>query len=131
MYLRMIPAPITAREQMFDDLRVENWPALDFFPHIASAVRASSSIARVMIVSLKPGGHIGLHRDEGSYADATKRRHVVLQTNPGCRFLVGGEEYHMAAGEFWAFDKSLEHEFFNDGGCERVHLIYDLWKEPA
>ena len=32
----------------------------------------------------------------------------------------------MAEGELWWFDNDQMHEAFNDGGEDRIHIIFDL-----
>ncbi len=84
-----------------------------------------AELGRVMLVSLKPGGHITRHADEGAYAERFSRFHVALQSDDGNAFVSGGKAAHMRPGQCWWFDHQLPHEVFNNSARERIHLIFD------
>ena len=83
-------------------------------------------LGRVMIVKLFTHGRVTPHRDEGPYADATERFHVVIESNESCVMHCGGQLLKMPVGSVWWFDKHREHFFVNDGTTDRLHLIIDL-----
>lgn len=85
-------------------------------------------IGRILLVSLKPGGHVTEHVDEGAYADAFSRYHVVLSTNDACWYRCGDVVASYPAGTAFWFDHHLPHEAHNGGETERVHLIVDVMK---
>ena len=89
-------------------------------------------IGRVMIVSLKTGGVITKHIDEGDYADHHKRYHLVLQSDPLNIFYSETEdkieEVHMTPGELWWFDHKAPHWVENMSDRERIHIIFDIKK---
>lgn len=126
----IIKAPTTA-EGLFDNLDSVAWNAADilspaFLDTIDPITRMIGirELGRVMIVSLKAGGQITPHVDEGRYARYFARFHTVLQSSAECLFTCGGETVHMAPGETWWFNHQLEHSVVNDGP-ERLHLIID------
>lgn len=82
-------------------------------------------LGRVMLVELKPGGHIDRHFDDGAYADHYDRFHLVLQSDEGNTFTCGDETIHMKPGELWKFDHRSEHEVHNGSDRPRIHLIID------
>lgn len=88
-----------------------------------------AELGRVMLVSLKPGGQIDRHADEGAYADHFSRFHVPLLAAPGNAFTVHtayqAETVQMRSGECWWFDHRREHEVRNDSPQPRIHLIFD------
>lgn len=109
------------------------FPALAALQHEASALIepllgqiGAQTLGRVMIVKLKPGGHITPHIDEGAYAERFSRFHIVLQADEGNTFRCGGESLRMGAGEAWYFDHRLEHEVHNDSATDRIHVIVDV-----
>lgn len=85
----------------------------------------TSEIGRVMLVSLKPGGVIAEHCDEGAYAERFSRFHVALQSKPGNVFTCGLEAAHMQPGECWWFDHRASHKVRNYSSQPRIHLIFD------
>jgi hypothetical protein len=115
-----------------------NYQALDRLPqaraHIAGLMARlqGERLGRVMITRVPPGHRIAPHADIGSHPmhyDTIRyydRFHVVLQAPDASVFRCADEAVHMAAGECWWFDNSLEHEVWNDGDTDRLHLIIDL-----
>lgn len=107
-------------------------PCFDELPAVRELVfqimtRVSAErLGRVMINRLPPGKHIPAHSDivrELKYYD---RLHVVLQTNGAVDFRAGEETVQMQAGELWWFDNAAEHEVWNRGAGDRLHLIVDV-----
>ena len=54
--------------------------------------------------------------------------HLPLIVPPGCRFRVGDETREWQVGRMMAFDDTVEHEAWNDGGHDRLVLIFDVWR---
>lgn len=130
IYLRM-PSEITI-ETVFHSLEVADLPAMEV-PAFAEAVRrveamTGESVARCMIVKLKPGGIITPHIDQGAYAEATHRYHLAVETNPGAWLQIDAEKLSMAPGQVWFFDKHALHMGANDGDSDRIHLIVDTFR---
>lgn len=116
---------------IFESLSSEWCDASAIFTQTTSMVRSvldyvgATELGRVMLVSLKAGGHITPHWDAGLYADHFDRFHVALQSDEGNAFTVDGATVHMAEGEAWWFNHQLEHTVRNDSQRERIHLIID------
>lgn len=85
----------------------------------------ATKLGRVMLASLRPGGVITPHCDEGAYARHFTRYHVPLASDPGNAFRVGEDLVAMQVGELWTFRHDLEHSVQNGSQRERVHLIVD------
>ncbi len=85
------------------------------------------TLARAMIVSLKPGGKIIAHTDCGEFADSTERFHAVIATNPWAWLRSGDDTAHLRAGHFYWFNKHVPHDGANDGQTPRIHLIADYY----
>lgn len=123
-------------ESVFTDLVAIDCPALDVLSdarkligEIATSVGALK-VGRVILTSLKPGGFITPHSDEGAYADHYERFHLTLASDPGNHFVVehGPDHYesaHMKQGELWCFNHKKVHHVFNGSRKDRVHLIVD------
>lgn len=130
VYLKM-PNEITERS-VFNDLN-SDWLDAAFsgvvrrmLPEIMKKVTCSNfKIGRVMLVKLKPGGHIEAHRDEGAYARAYDRLHLAVQSEDGNIFRCEDEYVWMHPGSLWAFSHKEEHEVWNNSKSDRVHLIID------
>lgn len=82
-------------------------------------------MGRVLIVNLKPSGHITKHIDQGSYADRYQRFHLVLRSNPYCFQTSGDELQRFNVGEAWYMNNKVLHEAHNVGDTERIHIIFD------
>ena len=54
--------------------------------------------------------------------------HLPLIVPPGCGFRVGNETRAWDWGKLLIFDDSIEHEAWNEGGEDRVVLIFDVWR---
>lgn len=125
------PRAFTFAEYM-DNTDAFNYPALDLLasglePLLAPLLTdiGATQLGYVLIVRLKPGGHIEEHIDEGVYADHYSRFHVALETAPGATLTVGGEVQHMARGEAWWFNHKRPHAGDNLDSTWRTHLIFD------
>lgn len=86
-----------------------------------------AEIGRVMIVKLKPGGHILPHADGGTYAAKRNRYHVPLTTNPSTKFCVGEEaqEFHLEVGYIYQLANKEIHSVWNEGTTDRIHIVFD------
>lgn len=82
-------------------------------------------MGRLLIVNLKPSGHITKHSDQGTYADHYQRFHLVLKTNQWCSQTCGDEEQKFEEGEVWWFNHKKLHTAHNVGMTDRVHIIFD------
>ena len=123
---------------VLDDVSVTAYPdgielaaiVLPVFKCFCTCVRFTS-FGRVMIVRLKPNGHITAHVDEGKYADMFDRFHIVLQGS--CLFRVNGHAFRPQEREMFWFNHKLEHEVWNDEDRPRIHMIVDavapMWRE--
>jgi len=125
------PLKFTAKDY-FDDCSAAPYPAASVFqeafrPLMEPLTEAIglTQLGRVLIVKLKPGGHVKAHVDEGKYADMYSRFHIVLATNDKCTNTTGGEVSHWPVGTAWWFDHKQEHTADNGGQTNRIHIIVD------
>ena len=82
-------------------------------------------MGRVLIVNLKPSGHVTKHNDQGTYADHYSRFHIVLKSNKWCSQTCGDQEQKFEVGEVWWFNHKELHTAHNVGMTDRVHIIFD------
>ena len=82
-------------------------------------------MGRVLIVNLKPSGHVTKHNDQGTYADHYSRFHLVLKTNQWCSQTCGDQKQKFEVGEVWWFNHKKVHTADNVGTTDRVHIIFD------
>ena len=88
-------------------------------------------MGRLLIVNLKPSGHVTKHNDQGTYADHYQRFHLVLRSNRWCRQTCGDQEQKFEEGEVWWFNHKKLHTADNVGMTDRVHIIFDcVTKNP-
>ncbi|MEO3427280.1 aspartyl/asparaginyl beta-hydroxylase domain-containing protein [Pelagibius sp. CAU 1746] len=83
-------------------------------------------LSRAKIVCLRAGRRVYPHVDRGEYYAVRDRYHMVLRSAQGSWLKSGDEEVRMREGELWWFDNKQMHEAFNDGGQDRIHMIFDL-----
>ena len=81
---------------------------------------------RAKIVNLPPGKRVYPHVDRGEYYRVHARFHLVLHSPEGSAMRAGDEVCRLRPGELWWFDNKAEHEAWNDGDDNRVHLIFDV-----
>lgn len=109
-----------------EEVVAEIAPAMELFHEIVKPI----SIGRMIIVSLKAGGRITRHFDDGEYADHYQRFHLSLRSEEGNLFYCEhnenyGEYVHMRAGELWWFNHKKYHTVYNTSNRDRIHLIID------
>jgi hypothetical protein len=100
-------------------------PATDFAISCTRALLPIREVGRIFVVSLRAGGHIMAHADEGAYARHYSRMHLCLQSDNGNEFRCGSERIHMLPGTVWTFNHHVEHEVWNRSDRERIHIIID------
>ena len=126
-------------EAAFNDLDAVDYPALMDLPEarplLGESVEAARAhtLGRAIIVSLKPGGRITPHADEGAYADHYERFHLCLQSDHGNLFHVADPANphiyttaEMKPGQLWWFNHKRTHWVENHSNRERIHLIMDM-----
>ncbi len=91
-----------------------------------AALAQASLLGRAKIVCLPAGQRVYPHIDRGDYYRVRDRYHLVLRSAAGSWLKSGGEEVRMREGELWWFDNNVLHEAHNDGGEDRIHVIFDL-----
>ena len=103
----------------------KNFPlACDFLKNFAE--EQDALLSRAKIVLLPPGHRVYPHVDRGEYYRVRNRYHLVLQSAIGSMLRAGDETVRMGEGELWWFDNDQEHDAFNDGDLDRIHMIFDL-----
>lgn len=112
---------------------VENYPRLyDFAEPAMEAMRMilglglGKQMGMIMLTKLPSMKFIGLHKDEGKYAEYFDRYHLVIQDGGDDEFMCGEETVIMHTGEFWKFNHQEIHQCSNYGDADRIHLIIDM-----
>jgi hypothetical protein len=108
------PSPVSARLPF----------ASNFVDQLAKGM--NGTLGRAVLANIRPHGTVYRHTDDGLYWLLRDRYHLVLKSVAGSRFIAGGEECHMHAGELWWFDPTVPHEAFNDSDDDRIHIIADV-----
>jgi hypothetical protein len=115
----------------FNELNCVDYFSQGFLKETMKLVAATfdnARLGRVIVAKLHSGAVIKPHIDEGEYAKAHDRFHLVITTNSGVKFKCETEEVHMSAGEIWWFDNKKEHSVVNNGNTERIHVVIDMRK---
>jgi len=94
----------------------------------------------VTMHKLKAGAKIPDHNDldgyilgnryqEYLYFKLIHKIHVVISTNDQVFFRIEDDIKNLKVGECWEINDQLDHEVWNDGNTERIHLIVNLVNE--
>lgn len=83
-------------------------------------------VGNVLLASLRAGGSIDPHVDEGPYADYFQRIHIVVDSGPGNLFIVDGITHAPRNGDVFIFNHHVTHSVENHSEKERVHMIVDV-----
>jgi len=133
IWLRFNELPAPGEEARILDEHESIWyPAIHALPQARPLIFGlmarveGERLGRCLITRLAPGCKIDPHVDGGSHAAYYERYHIVLQSRPGSVFRCGDETVHMAVGDVWWFDNSIEHEIVNNSDDDRIHLIVDI-----
>jgi hypothetical protein len=81
-------------------------------------------------IKLPPGGFIPRHSDNGGRHEGISVYHAVLKTNEDCisvSYVEPVQKIHLPINTLWLFDTWPEHESFNNGNTDRVHLVIDSY----
>ena len=97
--------------------------ACPYLMQVMDAIGATWGRSRLM--RLSGAAEVTPHVDTDYYWRDHMRVHVPIVTQPTVRFLCGGEEVNMAAGECWIFDTWSLHSVHNDATRARIHLVAD------
>ena len=97
--------------------------ACPYLMQVLDAIGATWGRSRLM--RLSGAAEVTPHVDTDYYWRDHMRVHVPIVTQPTVRFLCGGEQVNMAAGECWIFDTWSLHSVHNDASRARIHLVAD------
>ena len=97
--------------------------ACPYLMQVLDALGATWGRSRLM--RLTGDAEVTPHVDTDYYWRDHMRVHVPIVTQPTVRFLCGGEEVNMAAGDCWVFDTWSLHSVHNDATRSRIHLVAD------
>lgn len=93
-----------------------------FRPKVITAL--AGEWRNALITQVLPNGCIPPHHDvppEGS-----NRYHLVLETNPLCWVMHGGEWQQLEQGGIYRMDPGVTHAAVNWGAMPRTHLVVDI-----
>ncbi len=101
-------------------------PNLQHCPYLTQVLHRIGAVwGRTRLMKLSGGAEVTPHADISYYWRQRARVHVPIVTKPGVRFLCGGSEVNMAAGECWIFDTWRPHRVINGEDEDRIHLVAD------
>ncbi len=91
-----------------------------YFWHIYQSLPFRVGRARLLV--LPPLTIYGMH------CDGTRRAHIAVSTNPGCRLVSQtGVTFHVPVdGQLYVADTQRAHTAYNAGSTERVHLVFAM-----
>lgn len=101
-------------------------PELLRCPYLVQVLASFGAVlGRTRLMRLAGQAEVSAHVDSDYYWAERVRVHVPVRTQPGVRFVCGGQAINMAEGECWIFDTWREHQVFNDATEQRIHLVSD------
>lgn len=137
-----------SREQA--EKQIEEHPLFKGCPSLtktlAQVADGLHNVDALMLTRVVTGGlivrhtDIALDRDVGSVRgfdpNHTMRLHIVLGSNPSCKFhiwnlLANKVSVAMAAGQVWYADVRKPHAVTNEGQTDRVHLVADVYEKRS
>ena len=100
----------------------------------------NGTVLECIVHNLPSLGIIPLHNDLQGYVDnnlydeiiyfqSIHKVHVVITTNDLVFFKVDGELGQMKINECWEINDQAEHEVFNAGSTDRIHLVINVFNE--
>jgi hypothetical protein len=124
-----LSGPDSIRHGSWEDYR--NTALLDDCPYMREVVESfKCQIGRVRLSKMAPHTKINAHRDiedeVASVAFNQVRLHIPITTSNEVVFLVGNEQFQLAAGRLYYVDFAKTHSVSNDGDAMRVHLFLEL-----
>jgi hypothetical protein len=101
-------------------------PALRRSPYLGQVLASlGATLGRTRLMRLSGQAEVSPHVDVDYYWTERVRVHIPVRTQPGVRFVCGGQTVHMAEGDCWIFDTWREHMVYNDSPEQRIHLVAD------
>jgi len=100
-------------------------PKMDagLFQH-AELAPIPESRERAIAVKLAPGGKLHKHTHDLERDQNKTRYQVVLATNDGCTSRNGEMTTHLDDRGIYRMTSYLEHEAWNEGATDRIHLVF-------
>ena len=86
-------------------------------------------VSGVGLFVLAPGQMHPAHRDEQPPEWRT-RVHIPVLTNPDAVAIVDSGTLHLEVGVAYTFDTRQTHAVANRGTTPRVHLVFDVYRNP-
>jgi len=108
-------------------------PVLGECPYVGELLAGfAAARLRVRFMRLAAGGRIGRHTDrQYGWRLPILRLHLPVVTDENVEFVLAGRRIELRPGELWYLDTTREHEVFNRGVHDRVHLVIDLVNGPG
>lgn len=79
---------------------------------------------RAFFLLIPQGGMIHRHTDT---ARPGKTYHIPVETNKKCvNIMYPGGEFHLEIGNIYQVNRQIEHESFNHGKTNRIHLLVEI-----
>ena len=87
-------------------------------------IREFPHYKRAFFLMIPPRGKIHRHKDT---VKPEKTYHIPVETNPECvNSMYPGGDFHLEVGLIYAVDRQIEHESFNNGQTNRIHLLVEV-----
>lgn len=116
---------------------LEEWPtARRVIDDIAESHRLRASgrepqFGKIIVESMRPGGHIAWHADETPYAKCYDRFRLCLIPSPAAWLYSGGDSQILPVGQLTWINHLVLHSAINGGRFPCVTLVVDIRKPQS
>ncbi len=116
---------------VFYDFKYNSDRYMDYIKPIIKKVLGNYNgiVNRINLVKMDAYSIIERHTDSGTSLEKSRRFHVPIVTNSDVIFHVGEVALNMKEGNCYEIDNQLPHEVINISNMDRIHLIFDYYKE--
>ena len=78
---------------------------------------------KAFFLMIPAGGRVHKHTDT---ARPEETYHIPIKTNDKCiNIMYPGGDFHLEVGNIYHVDRQIEHESFNNGKTDRIHLLVE------
>lgn len=107
---------------------MQHAPYIRELVHRTAGDHSSAGILKVRLMQLEAHRVIAEHVDmfDGKQAQAVRRFHIPIISNPRISFFVNRKKYYLQPGQLYHLDVSQFHSVENNSDTNRIHLVFDV-----
>ena len=86
----------------------------------------NGKIIWAVLFCLQPGKSSLPHIDRSAAFEYTHRCFLPIKTNTDSKIVINGNSYHFESGNWYEMNNMVEHQTYNNGKEDRIHLLIDV-----